>query len=405
VKDAKTWEKVLVRVLVTVFGLAFAYPVFAIAAFASLLLPTVARLSAISLLVVIVLFALASLWNLFKRKTRLIIFGIVVAMCVAVAVVNTGIVAYRESITVSDPWIAIGLYDPFREDTLAISLDEPASLRISDNLPRLDGATAFYPVYSSFVRAVYDEEAYLRGLENNNMVITCSQTPWAYERLKYGVADIIFAFAPSYEQTLYDIEVQPGEPIPVGGEAVADFKMTPIGREAFVFFVNEKNGVDNISSADLRRIYSGEITNWKQLGGANMEIRAFQRNAGSGSQTALIDFMGGTPIMEPLTEDVHMAMMGIVRTVSDYKNYRNSIGFSFRYYATEMVQNADIKLLSIDGVAPTEENVANGTYPIIFDFYAVTLNSTNPNVEPFIKWIQSDEGQELVRRSGYTPYK
>ena len=75
------------------------------------------------------------------------------------------------------------------------------------------------------------------------------------------------------------------------------------------------------------------------MGGEDEAIRAFQRPADSGSQTTLEKLMGNTPIMEAPTEDVASGMGGIIREVSQYRNYKNAMGFTFRYYSTEMVGN------------------------------------------------------------------
>ncbi|MFJ7913712.1 MULTISPECIES: substrate-binding domain-containing protein [unclassified Lysinibacillus] len=133
------------------------------------------------------------------------------------------------------------------------------------------------------------------------------------------------------------------------------FDMTPIGREAFVFFVNHKNSVENLSLEQLKQIYAGKITNWHEVGGENAAIRAFQRPADSGSQTALERMMGDIPIMEAPAENVATGMGGSIHEVSQYRNYKNAIGYTFRFYSTEMVNNHEIKLLSIDGIAPTRK--------------------------------------------------
>lgn len=107
--------------------------------------------------------------------------------------------------------------------------------------------------------------------------------------------------------------------------------------------------------------------------------------------------------MDPPTEDVIGGMGGIISEAADYHNYSNSIGFSFRYFSTEMVQNGDIKHLEIEGVYPDKESIRNDSYPIASEFYAVTAGSDNPHIDDFIEWILSDEGQELVEKSGYVP--
>ena len=67
-----------------------------------------------------------------------------------------------------------------------------------------------------------------------------------------------------------------------------------------------------------------------------------------------------------------------------------------------IIQNPDIKLLSIDGIAPTVENIKSGSYPITTPLYAVTYaGNDNENVDLFLDWILSEEGQEIIERTGY----
>ena len=77
-------------------------------------------------------------------------------------------------------------------------------------------------------------------------------------------------------------------------------------------------------------------------------------------------------------------------------------GFSFRYYVEGIIQNPDIKVLSVDGVAPTAENIRNGSYPIVTPMYAVTYEeNTNENVDLLLQWILSEEGQYIIEETGY----
>ena len=97
-------------------------------------------------------------------------------------------------------------------------------------------------------------------------------------------------------------------------------------------------------------------------------------------------------------------MLDIIETVADYRNKDGSIGFSFRYYMEGIIKNPDVKLLSVDGVAPTVENIQSGAYPITASLYAVTWEGNeNQNVARLLTWILSPEGQELVEKTGYVP--
>lgn len=115
--------------------------------------------------------------------------------------------------------------------------------------------------------------------------------------------------------------------------------------------------------------------------------------------------MGDIPIMDAPKENVAEGMGGILSEVSNYRNYKNAIGYTFRYYSTEMVGNDEIKLLAIDGVEPTKETIRSDEYPIASEFYVITAGTDNPNVEKFIEWIVSPQGQELVEKVGYVPVK
>ncbi len=160
-----------------------------------------------------------------------------------------------------------------------------------------------------------------------------------------------------------------------------------------------------MKSEEIKGIYSGEMTNWSELGGKNDEIRAFQRPVDSGSQTTFLKFMSDTPVQKPEIEEMASGMGGIISEVASYRNYKNAIGYTFRFFAVDMVQNDKIKLLAIDGVEPTIDTIRSDEYPMASEFYAVTAESDNPNIKAFIEWIVSEEGQELVERTGFVSVK
>ncbi len=185
--------------------------------------------------------------------------------------------------------------------------------------------------------------------------------------------------------------------------------MTPIGREAFVFFVNVNNPVTGLTVEQIQRIYTGEVTNWQDVGGRNQKIRAYQRDEGSGSQTALQQVMAGLPLMPPDREELVDGMGGIISRVAAYRNYDGALGFTFRFYSNEMVGNDQIRLLALNGVAPTKETIRDGSYPISSYFYAITAapigqpapEETNPTLKAFLDFCRSEQGQWIVEEAGY----
>lgn len=326
-------------------------------------------------------------FGFFKTKRRKQIASILVG----IIIISTGIPSakqlYEDNISTVSSEVNIHEYQPFHDNSLVVKMDEEATLKLEDHLPILDGATAMYPLYAAFVEATYPEnQNYL-----HDEIAMVSTTPYAYDNLFQGKADMIFVAGPSEQQKK------------VADDKGLKLEMTPIGREAFVFFVNKKNPVDSLTLDQIRGIYSGEITNWSQVGGNNEDIRAFQRPQDSGSQTALQYLMGDTPIMEAPTDDVVSGMGGIINEVAQYKNYKNAIGYTFRYYSTEMVGNDEIKLLAIEGIEPTKETIRNDSYPITSEFYAITVGAENPNVDKLLQWILSPQGQQLVEKVGYVP--
>ncbi len=278
-------------------------------------------------------------------------------------------------------------YRPSREHTKAVSPDAPVMLTFTEEVPRMDGATALYPIYASFARSVYAV-----GEKEMESAVVCTTTAGAYESIVTGAADIIFVAGPSPAQEQF------------AKDNGVELVYTPIGREAFVFFVNSQNPIENITLEQIRAVYSGEITEWEALGVSGFGgIRAFQRDAGSGSQTTLEKLMAGKSLMEAPKKDVIDGMGGIIDMTADYKNYKNAIGYSFRFYSTEMVKNDQIKLLSLNGVAPTLENIENGTYPVASYFYAVTRADASENTKLLLDWILGEQGQEIIEKVGYTP--
>lgn len=322
-----------------------------------------------------------------KRKKKVFKWwGICIAIYAIALGINIGIIMYDEKITINTtPNIDCSQYLPFVEESKIAKLGYTASLNLVDNLPVVDGAAALFPVYSAFVNATYPSSVKL-----NDGIFEYNNTVLGYKLLAQKKTDIFFGVYPSEEQISY------------AQSQGTEFEYTKIGTEAFVFFVHKDNPVDNLTTEQIQGIYSGKITNWKTVGGKDEEIIAFQRNQGSGSQSMLIRFMNGIEIMEAPSEQVNDLMSGIIEKVSNYKNKTGSIGFSFRYYLEGIIQNPDIKMLSVDSVAPTVKNIKSGMYSITTPIYAVTYKGNkNANVKKLLDWVLSNEGQEIIEKTGY----
>ncbi|MBQ8539066.1 MAG: substrate-binding domain-containing protein [Ruminococcus sp.] len=275
-------------------------------------------------------------------------------------------------------------YLPHNPESDLVRID--SSLKLNDNLPVLDGAAALLPVYAAFVDNVYpkgsvtfesgnfsDDNFYGENFATDSKM-QYKNTVRGYKAIVDGTTDILFCAAPSAEQVQY------------AKDNGVELEYVPVGKEAFVFFVNKNNPVDNLTADEIRKIYSCEYKNWKEVGGANRTINPVSRLEGSGSQSAMNAFMGEAEfgIKSPL------AITGA------------SIGFSFRYYMDGVVENEDVKMLSLNGVYPSKENIENNTYPVIAQFYAIyRADNENENIPVLIDWILSDEGQKVIEDTGY----
>jgi phosphate transport system substrate-binding protein len=336
-------------------------------------------------------FTIPAIW--FKRRkpyliTYVCLFSAVLICCG----VQWGIAEYERSITIDvAPNIDVNEYLPFDENSKIVKIDSKTlKFTEEDELPRIDGASAAFPVYSAFVNAVYPNT---EETELYNGVFEYNNTRGGYQKLARKEIDIFIGAGPSKEQKAY------------AEEQGTEFVYTQIGWEAFVFFVHKDNPINSLTVEQIKGIYSGKITNWREVGGSDEEIIPFQRDEGSGSQSMMLRFMGDTPLMEAETKTIQ-GMGAVIEEVVDYQSRAGSIGYSFRYYIEGIVQNPEVKMIAVEGVAPTADNVRNNTYPIITPVYAVTYaNNPNPNVARLVEWILSEEGQYIIEQTGYVGMK
>jgi len=346
--------------------------------------------------VLVLVFILGSsilLWM--KHSKRLIFVSITIAFIVTLSVITfpnslrgnwwLGL----KTAEGTEAAIDLSVYAPFDVESKVAKLDEPSSLLLADDLPILDGATALYPVYAAFAQAVYDESVFIQDY------VLCTNTSSAYQAIIDGERDIIFVAGASAQQ------------IALAKEQGVDLCFTPIGKEAFVFIVGIENPIDDITYQQIRNIYSGKTAYWNTLGWKQGgKIIAFLRPEGSGSQTGLQNIMKEINIQvpQPLPDVSLVGTNSLMQQVSvKWKGVQPAIGYSYRFYATTMYSNPDAKLLKVNGVEPSIENIQNGTYPFVVEFYGVTSGVPKDNTKLFIEWILSTQGQSIIEKTGYVP--
>ena len=277
-------------------------------------------------------------------------------------------------------------FQPFENDNALPHCEAPAQYRF-EGLPCLRAAYALYPIEAAAVQALARRELF------KPWKVSFGGSHDLFEYLGHSGSqdcDAVFGLAPSDEQRAKAEER--GVPL----------VLTPVARDAFVFFVHADNPVTNLTTSQIRDIYSGRAKTWRDVGvpfGAR--LMPFQRNKNSGSQTTLERLMGDEPILPPIQEDRLGGMGEIFQDVADYQNRRGAIGFSFRYYATELVEAGKVRLLAIDGAAPTVENIRSGAYPFVTDSYLVTAGPPEGDVARLAEFLRSPEGRRMVEDVGY----
>ena len=266
------------------------------------------------------------------------------------------------------------------------TVQQAAPFLTVEDFPPLDGSTACIPLMAQMLADTTGMD-----LEEARSSITVSTTAYAWEN--FGLYDTTTRMLVVYEAPDYvKEELQ---------EANVELEQKPIGVDALVFIVNEDNPVQALTRQQLRDIYAGKITNWKDIGGKDQAIVAFQRGEDSGSQTLFKKLLiQGGELMTPPSELAPAAMGELVDSIADYNNSANAIGFSVYYYIDQMYSKPGLRLLAVDGVTPSNDTLADGSYPLCNDFYAVIhpdAAADSPERRLY-DWLDTDALKKVLER-------
>jgi len=257
----------------------------------------------------------------------------------------------------------------------------------SENYPVVDGSTVTIPLSEALGAKLME-----MPIEEARQYILHNKTHQAYVNLIEGSADLIFVTSPSAEE------------MALAESSQVELELIPVVSEGFVFLASQDNPVAGLTLSQIQDIYTGKITNWKQVGGGDTAIVAYQRPVNSGSQTGFLELvMGGLTPQDPPMEQVVAEMGALIDAVAAYKNQPDAIGYSYFYFVTDMWGNEKVKLLSVDGVYPDKETIRDGSYPIRTAYYAVMRGSepADSPVRQIVAWLLSKEGQQLAEEAGY----
>ena len=171
---------------------------------------------------------------------------------------------------------------------------------------------------------------------------------------------------------------------------------TAVANDGIAIVVNLSNGISELTLEQVKMIFTGELNNWKQLGGKSMPIVAISRDVSSGTFEVFKELVlkGGKVREDALLLASNNAVASNVAETPGAIGY---VGFGFL--------SDKVKALNIDKVVPSEKTVNDGTYKIARKLYMYTNGAPKGEVKSFIDYILSDEGQAIVKETGYIPLK
>ncbi len=273
--------------------------------------------------------------------------------------------------------------------------------------PSIDGSTVCVPMAIEFARqhlGMNDQDA--------GMFVNFNTTDIAYENLinKGTSTGYVNLIDTSLEEKVVDIILvtEPSdEELAMAKKNNVELVLEPVCFDAFVFIVHKDNPVNSLTVEQIQKIYSGDISNWKEVGGQNKKIHPYQREENSGSQTTMEkQVMQGKKMLPPNTVNVVRGMGELVETVGEYENSLSSIGYTFKYYIDTLYKNENIKVLEVEGIEPSTENMQNKAYPFTTNYFGVIRAEDQEKAGGrFLSWMLSEEGRNCIEQAGYCPLK
>ena len=192
-----------------------------------------------------------------------------------------------------------------------------------------------------------------------------------------------------------------------------EIELVPIAYDAMVFFTNIENSAENLTSEQITNIYvDNKYTNWNEIGGPDALLYPYCRNNDSGSHAQMErHFLNGKEINEKIRNETTSVSMSNVLTdvqgaiTTDPAGY--ALGYSIYYYFNNMDMFYDtsktLKLLAIDGVYPTDETIADGTYPLSNNTYIAYIKGSKgeERAKKMADFMLTDAGQMCVKYAGF----
>ena len=270
------------------------------------------------------------------------------------------------------------------------------------NYPKIDGSTSTLSIARAINLAIFQSQS------NENYPDTASKTVPSYKLLINGDIDMILVPYASSD-VLAEAE-----------DRGIELEFHPIAAEALVFITPIENETENISKEEVRNIYlKNGIKNWKELNGPDKELIPICRNADSGSQSQIDNLiLNGERMNFSINKNhIELTMEGMLEQVAFYHSGglngkpTNSYALGYTLYTYFKSQgymtgiDESLKLLAFEGIAPSEESIENGSYPLADAYYAVIRKDLpkENKARSLIEWLQGEDGKDLIRGLNLIP--
>jgi phosphate transport system substrate-binding protein len=176
---------------------------------------------------------------------------------------------------------------------------------------------------------------------------------------------------------------------------------TAVAKDGVAFYVHESNAVQKLSIDQLRRIYEGEIKNWKDVGGKDARIVLYSRENSSGTYAYVKEEVLKGEDYAPEAQ----TLPGTAAVVNAVAKEPNGIGYGGAAYA-KGVREVRVAATDADaGELPAKANVVSGKYPLSRNLFMYTRGAPKGEAKAFVDWVLSPEGQAVVEKVGYYPLK
>lgn len=252
-----------------------------------------------------------------------------------------------------------------------------------ENFPRMSGGFAMRPLGEALASIMLGESR-----EEVSDILDFGNSGFSLQKLREGKTDIVLsAKSPGSTEGLLEAK---------------------IASDALVFFVSRQNTLRNLSTNQLRDVFSGRTTGWRDLGGKSVDVRAFQKNWWSGTQMALQNaLLGDKSAAAPIKEQFRMEDGSLAEVLSSFDDSEGALGFTSLFMMEKMGVMKGANVIKADGVAASEETARSGEYPLCFD-YCVYIRADAAHDSPeyiLFTWLQDSAGAAFISSQSYLPVR